>query len=182
MPTLMHIAVIFCFPLLVSAQRATTGCAHGWVSREPLNLKTRVSCSMLEKVEIPFDKSEDGFEVCAASCLEDDNCIGLETDNPWKSCYKVLNRDVSECVQGNSSIYPKVCGTCTVHNIASLDINAVPGDCTMSSSDESLTLVAGARCTLGYCKYCFPNPSDFAPPVSESRHTWRSKLLLCDLS
>ena len=161
MPTLT--AVIFFFPLLVSAQRANTGCADGWVSSEPLNLKTKVSCS--KKVEITI-KSENGFGVCAAACLEDDNCIGLETDKPWKSCYKVLNRDVSECAQGNSLIYPKVCGTCAVHNIASLDINAVPGNCANSSSDKSLTLVAGTSCTLGCCKDYFQTPLDLRPANS----------------
>ena len=158
MPTLT--TVIFFFCLLVSAQRATTGCAHGWVSSETLNHKSRIVCS--KKVEIPI-KSGDGFEVCAAACLEDDNCIGLETDEPWKSCYKVLNRDVSECTQGNSLIYPKVCGTCTVHNIASLDINAVPGNCANSSSDKSLTLVAGTSCTLGCCKDYFQTSLDSRP-------------------
>ena len=158
------IAAILFLPRLVSCtQRHThTGCAHGWVSSEPLNLKTKVSCSKLEKVEIPI-KSEEVFEVCAAACLEDDNCIGLETDKPWKSCYKVLNRDVSECTQGNSLIYPKVCGTCTVHNIASLDINAVPGNCANSSSDKSLTLIAGTSCTLGCCKDYFQTPLDSRP-------------------
>ena len=153
------VPVVLLLAHVVSSQRAA-GCPRGWVSKKPLNLKTRVSCSKLEKVEI--SGSEDGYEVCAASCLEDNNCIGLEleTANNWTSCNKVLNQDIWGCMQGNSLIYPKVCGTCTVDNIASLDINAVPGDCTISSSDKSLTLVAGTKCTLGCCKNYFQTPLD----------------------
>ena len=150
------VPVVLFLAHVVSSQRAP-GCPRGWVSKKPLNLKTRVSCPKLEKVKI--SGSEDGYEVCAASCLEDNNCIGLEleTANNWTSCNKVLNQDIWGCMQGNSLIYPKVCGTCTVDNIASLDINAVPGDCTISSSDKSLTLVAGTSCTLGCCINDIPN-------------------------
>ena len=92
-------ASLLFLPYIVSSQGAIP-CARGWVSRERINLKTKVSCSKLEKVEIPETdnlnlnttrSSMDVFEHCQASCLADNKCIGLQTDKPWESCNKVTN-------------------------------------------------------------------------------------------
>ena len=140
------IATVLFFLNLFFHQHATAACARGWVSKKPINLTTKVSCSKLEQVKI--SDRDNAFEICQASCLEDDNCIGLQTSNPWRSCYKVSNEHIWECERGPSFFYPKVCGTCTVQNIANLDPNAVPNGCDMSPNGTSLTLSAGSGCTL----------------------------------
>merc|ERR550534_1798247 len=102
---------------------------------------------------------EGSWESCSKACLENPDCIGLQTDNPWNHCEMILNDSVEDCPDGSFTFYPKVCGDATKTPL--LDVCPETEDWTSLSMMpcngfvEGLTCMYGEECCCGNCSPSF---------------------------
>jgi hypothetical protein len=66
-------------------------------------LSWKTDCSNYKSV------AEGSWESCKDACLENSDCIGVQTDNPWDHCESIMNANVEECDEGDFTFYPKNC-------------------------------------------------------------------------